>query len=189
MDHSGDVARKIKRGYIGHPWNGRDSVSESTEESNRDKHVFTITTGDGGAFRVTVEDVGYDGLTTDELNLDSYVPDERDPVRPVYEVEPERIATHELRADGALDPVDEAILALRTHPGYGRLLRVYRNARQDWRASAAVRGAASTLGMDERSYCDARLSSNQVQLHWASSSTESLTAAHVELAYLDAEAK
>lgn len=55
------------------------------------------------------------------------------------------------------------------HPCYDRCFRIYRNAIIDWHASGAIQESARTLGMNARSYADARLAANQFQ--WTSNST------------------
>lgn len=81
--------------------------------------------------------------------------------------------------------VDSAEAALRAHPMFDRLFRLYRNALLDWTRSGAIQNAAKTLGMDRRAYCDSRLADNQFQ--WFAAGThEPITPAHVELAWSQA---
>lgn len=69
MDHAGDIAYKIGRGYQTHPWNRSDRITGPVILEPREKYVLVVFSADGGAFRVTVEDVGHEGLTEDELYL------------------------------------------------------------------------------------------------------------------------
>lgn len=85
----------------------------------------------------------------------------------------------------AATAVDDAITALRAHPVYDRIVRIYRNALIDWNASGPIQNAAATLGMDRRAYADSRLHANQFS--WLDNGTGNpLTQAHFEQAYLDA---
>ncbi len=71
---------------------------------------------------------------------------------------------------------------LASHPCLDRAYRIYRNAVMDWHAGGAIQDAARTLGMDARSYADARLEMNQFQ--WTSAGTgDPITRDHLDLAY------
>lgn len=106
MDHAGDVANKLQRGYAGHPWNSGDRVTVSRSDASREKTIFTVATSDGGAFRVTVEAAGWDGLSKEEIYLDSYEPAENDPLKPPPpEPDPAEQPTHRLLPDGSLEQI------------------------------------------------------------------------------------
>jgi hypothetical protein len=68
MDHAGDVISKIQRGFVSHPWNDRNSISQSY--GDRDKQNAIIRTSDGGFFRVTVEQIPVSSLTDEEMYLE-----------------------------------------------------------------------------------------------------------------------
>lgn len=73
---------------------------------------------------------------------------------------------------------------LRAHPCYDRAVRIYRNALTDWNGNEYIRTSAQLLGMDQRAYCDARITANQFQ--WYSASTgEAFTREHLDAAWLD----
>lgn len=106
MDHAGDVAYKLQRGYAGYPWNGSDRVTVSRSDANRGKHVFVVATSDGGVFRVTVEQVDRGELSEEELYLDSYEFADNDPLRtPPRELDSAELPTHRLMPDGSLEPI------------------------------------------------------------------------------------
>lgn len=75
---------------------------------------------------------------------------------------------------------------LSAHPAQAELRRRYETARSVWQNSQAIRDAAATLSMTERSYCDAYISRNYGPLTWTGSTATEPAPLDYDRAYREA---